>query len=77
MPVWIGEKQIDGIEDFNLQVKPILLVGDCTQKWIDDNSPSINLALGDVAFGCIYQGRGTIDFGVPPNKKRKNYYWFE
>ena len=77
LPAWVSEKQIDGIEDFNFQVKPILLVGDCTQKWIDDNREIIKSALGDVAFGCIYQGRGTIAFGVPPNKKGKNYCWFE
>ena len=51
--------------NFELLEKPILLVGDCTQDWIDDHAPQINAKVSEHAFGSVYQGPSTFSFRVP------------
>ncbi len=70
LPKFIMEKSL---EEFELIEKPILLVGDCTQKWIDKNAVTLNKKLRDIAFGCVYQGRNTFEFRIP--YKTTQYYY--
>jgi hypothetical protein len=70
LPKFIMEKSL---EEFELIEKPILLVGDCTQKWIDNNAVTLNKKLRDIAFGCVYQGRNTFEFRIP--YKTTQYYY--
>ncbi len=53
------------LKDYRLIEKPILLVGDCTQQWIDKNAEDINNRLRDIAFGCLYQGKTNYNFKMP------------
>ena len=53
------------LSNYELIEKPILLVGDCTNKWIDKHVGDLNKQLRDIAFGCIYQGTGTYNFRMP------------
>lgn len=62
LPSWVTTSSLNG---FDLIEKPVLLVGDCTLKWIKANKTTLNQAIEKVAFGCVYQGPGTFRFGLP------------
>ncbi len=70
LPEFVKE---ESMEDFELIEKPILLVGDCTQKWIDKNATDLNKYLSNIAFGCIYHGRNTFNFQIPYKTSRNCY----
>lgn len=55
--------------------KPILLIGDCTQEWINKNCKDINDKIRNVAYACFYQGSSSFDFYVP-DTKQGNFYVF-
>lgn len=44
------------IEDFSLECRPLLVVGGCTQQWIDDNHDKINNQVKGIAYGAYYYG---------------------
>jgi len=67
LPVFVKEKSI---EDYKLIEKPILLVGNCTEKWIEKNAKDLNNQLQDIAFGCLYQGKATYNFKIPYKTSR-------
>ncbi len=62
LPDFVNE---NSLSNYELIEKPILLVGDCTNKWIDKNAQDLNSQLKDIAFGCIYHGRSTYNFKIP------------
>ena len=51
-----GLNSLESINDFTLEKKPLLLLGDCKQKWIDDNAYKINALIKEVAIGAYYFG---------------------
>jgi hypothetical protein len=53
-----------------MTVKPILLVGDCTQKWIDKNANLLKNQLQGIALGCVYHGKETWNFKIPSKTAR-------
>lgn len=65
----------DDLSDLQIETKPILLIGDCTKKWIKDNSESINEKIKDFAYGAVYHGRQTNSFSIP-TKNQKNEFIF-
>ncbi len=65
-----GFAKDDSLKDYRLIENPILLVGDCTQQWIDKNAEDINNRLKDIAFGCLYQGKTNYNFKIPYKKSR-------
>ncbi|MBU4444755.1 hypothetical protein KJ656_06700 [bacterium] len=67
LPEFVKE---NSLEYYKLIEKPILLIGDCTQKWIDKNAKDLNNQLKDIAFGCLYHGRATYNFRIPYNTSR-------
>ena len=66
---------IDNLEDFTIEEKPILLVGDCTQKWIEINSEGLNEKIKEFSYGAFYHGVGTQHFYIP-SKNRNNKFIF-
>jgi hypothetical protein len=68
-----GLTTIAGLNGFNIEPKPILLVGDCTQRWITDNAVRVNTKLKDIAYGCFYQGKSTRDFKIPEKTQGYRY----
>lgn len=62
LPPFVTE---DSLLQYTLIHKPILLVGDCTRKWIDQNADRLNNQLKDIAFGCLYRGKTTYNFRIP------------
>ena len=63
LPPFVTE---DSLLQYTLIHKPILLVGDCTREWIKQNADRLNNhQLKDIAFGCLYQGKGTYNFRIP------------
>jgi len=58
-------REVESLDGFELIEKPILLVGDCSNKWIERHSPDIDGYLKDIAFGCLYRGKGTQSFEIP------------
>jgi hypothetical protein len=62
LPEFVKEQSL---ENYELIQKPILLVGDCTQKWIDKNADDLNDHIKNVAFGSLYHGKNTYNFRIP------------
>ncbi len=67
LPEFVNE---NSLKNYDLIEKPILLVGDCTREWIDKNAGDLNNWLQNIAFGCVYQGKTTFDFGMPYKTSR-------
>jgi hypothetical protein len=67
LPAFVKEQSL---ENYKLIQKPILLVGDCTRKWIDKNAEEINNHIKDVSFGSLYQGKSTYNFSIPYKTSR-------
>lgn len=65
---------IDNLADYEVQPKPILLIGDCTRKWIADNNKPILNKVKSHAYAVVYHGRGKYTFEAP-NKDRKNVHY--
>jgi len=61
----VGFSRRKSLQKFELLEKPILLVGDCNQRWINDHAPQINAKVSKYVFGCVYQGPGTFSFQIP------------
>ncbi len=61
------------IENFSILEKPILLIGDCTQNWINSNFETINEKINDVAFGSVFHGFDTYNFHIPFKNLRNSF----
>ena len=70
LPNFVMEKSIEG---FDLIEKPILLVGNCTKEWIKTYANKLNGKVQDIAFGCVYQGSNTFEFGIPYKTSRYSF----
>jgi len=68
-----GFSKYKSLMDFELLDKPILLVGDCNQDWIDDHAPRINAKVSRYAYGCVYQGPSTFSFQIPLATEDNSY----
>jgi hypothetical protein len=71
LPEFVKEETI---HDYNVEEKPILLVGDCTRPWIKYNAPTLNEKLKNIAYGCFYQGKGTRTFYANKTDKYKTIF---
>lgn len=67
---------LQSIDDFSIEARPLLLVGDCTQLWIDRNGPEIDAHIRPCALGAFYHGRTTRDFRIP-GKTAGNKHMFQ
>jgi hypothetical protein len=70
LPSFVKDDSLDG---YTVLEKPVLLVGDCTKKWIDTNAQIINKRLQGVGFGCVYHGINTFNFTFPIKTSRNSY----
>jgi len=61
------------LANYELIEKPILLVGDCSQEWINNNAEDLNDHIKNIAFGSVYQGKNSFGFRVPYKSSRNNY----
>jgi len=50
-------KEISGIGNYTLCLKPLLLMGDCTNQWIKNNTDSISESISSVAAAAFYFGK--------------------
>ncbi len=73
----ISEKRtkVKSIENYKIIEKPILLIGDCSQVWINNNSANINDRIKKHSYACIYHGLNNTNFRFP-NKSAKNIFVF-
>ena len=74
LPDFVRERTLDG---YDLIQKPVLLIGDCSQEWINEKAVKLNEKLKDIAFGCLYQGIGTWDFKIPYKRARNCFSFAE
>ena len=79
LPSFVTETSL---ADYELCSKPILLIGDCSQDWIDSNvtndkNPNnLNQKIQDIAHSAIYQGKTTFNFNIP-KKDQGNIFYFD
>lgn len=69
----LSEKEIGSLDDYTVETKPILLIGDCTQNWIDTNASRINELISNVALGAFYHGNQTRTFIIPQTTTRNKF----
>jgi len=70
-----GLRGLSSLAGFVFEERPVLLIGDCTQIWIDDNHERLNQALQGIAYGCFYQGKNTRRFYIPEKSVGNRYVW--
>jgi len=68
-----GFSKYKSLRKFELLAKPILLVGDCNQEWINKHAAQINDKVAEHAFGCVYQGPSTFTFRIPYQTAGNSY----
>ncbi|GJQ60573.1 MAG: hypothetical protein D8M57_16995 [Candidatus Scalindua sp. AMX11] len=68
-----GLSAISSLKDFVLEKKPLLLFGDCQQKWINNNAKDINARIDKVAVGAYYFGGTKYNCGVISKTNRNRY----
>ncbi|MBP7652155.1 hypothetical protein KA977_01950 [Candidatus Dependentiae bacterium] len=49
-------KKISNLDNYEILSKPLLLLGDCQQSWIDNNSKNIDNKISETAIGAYYLG---------------------
>jgi hypothetical protein len=70
LPEFVNDQSL---ANYELIEKPILLVGDCSQEWINNNAEVLNDHIRDIAFGSVYQGINSFRFSIPYKSSRNNY----
>lgn len=65
----------DSLSGFAFEERPILLVADCTESWIKNNSHRLNEAIKHIAYGCFYQGKNTRRFNIPKKNTVNKFVW--
>jgi len=61
------------LEGFTLFKKPLLLFGDCEQKWINHNAKHIDARIKKVAVGAYYFGRPDYNCDIIKKSKRNRH----
>lgn len=67
---------LNSINDYTIESKPILLFGDCEQKWIDDNKDGIKEKIGSIAHGTYFYGspKSSCNLRQPKHRNRVIYH---
>ncbi len=68
-----GLTEIASLKGYTLETKPLLLFGDCEQKWINNNAKEINERIEDVAVGVYYFGKPSYECNIISKTKRNRY----
>lgn len=68
-----GLINIPSLVGYTICKKPLLLFGDCVQKWIGDNHKNIDSKIKNVAIGCYYFGKPKYNVDIV-GKTRGNRY---
>ena len=53
--------EIENLNEFTIETKPLLLFGDCTREWINEYSEWIDQKIRTIAFGAYYYGKPQYD----------------
>jgi hypothetical protein len=64
---------LKSLEKYEVIAKPLLLLGDCQQDWIDKNSQTIDDRVHEVACGVYYFGKPEYDCDLIPQSKRNRH----
>jgi hypothetical protein len=72
-----GFSRFKSLRNFELLEKPILLVGDCNQAWIDVHAAQLNAKVAQYSFGCVFQGPSTFSFQIPFETSGNSYRFHE
>jgi hypothetical protein len=63
------------LDNWKIEFRPLLLFGDCTQSWINNNATDIDKKIKDVAYGAYYFGSSDRSLDLIP-KTQKNRHVF-
>jgi hypothetical protein len=68
-------KEVESLDDYAVEKRPLLLFGDCKQKWIDKNCEMIRSKIESIAYGTYYYGspQGSCDLKQPYHRNRHIY----
>ncbi|MBE2226864.1 MAG: hypothetical protein IAE93_05965 [Ignavibacteria bacterium] len=70
----IGLKGLSSLSGFEILKKPILLFGNCQQKWIEDNSIDIDSKIKSFATGSFYFGSTKSKCDLNLKHKNRHIY---
>ncbi len=71
-----GLSGIGSLDKYEICEKPLLLFGDCDQKWIVENHKKIESKIQNVAIGCYYFGKPGYSAAII-NKTKGNRHIFK
>lgn len=66
-------KSLNSLAGYSLEERPLLLFGDCEQKWIDNEAKGINSRINKVACGAYYFGGTKYNCNLIPKTKGNRY----
>ena len=67
--------RISTLDNYDIETRPILLLGDCKQDWIDDNSETLDNKIRFVAYGTYYYGSSKSSCNlIQPKHKNRHLY---
>jgi hypothetical protein len=67
---------IKNIDDYEIESRPLLIIGNCSDAWIDDNAKEIDARLNEIALGTIYQSLQTNNFRGLRQSSSRYYHWY-
>lgn len=68
-------KVIKSLDDFTIEKKPLLIFGDCQQKWIDNNSLDIDSKINSIAYGTYYYGSTKSSCNLNQHKHKNRHIY--
>jgi hypothetical protein len=71
-----GLSGIGSLEEYKICEKPLLLLGDCVQEWINKYSHEIDKIIQNIALGCYYFGKPGYSATII-NKTKGNRHIFK
>jgi hypothetical protein len=69
-------ENIQSLKGYTLETKPLLIFGDCEQKWIEISAKDINNRIQGVAVGAYYFGKPNYNCDIISKPKEGNRYKF-
>jgi len=66
-------KSLNSLAGYSLEERPLLLFGDCEQKWINNEAKGINSRINKVACGTCYLGGTKYNCNLIPKTKGNRY----
>lgn len=70
-------QKLESLDDYEIEKRPLLLLGDCSKEWIDNNAEDINQKIRKTAIGAYYFGSPSHNCDIISKPKKRNRFTFQ